>query len=207
MKICPLPSCGKEHSRPGKFCCRSCANTRTFSEESIQKKIDGVKKWYNSLSDEDRELLKKKQHSAEIKEKRKQSIDAKFSSMQWGDLSAAGRKKRIIKEQDGRCLICRINEWLDSPVILELDHIDGNTDNNNRVNLRALCPNCHSQTPTWRKGFKNRPPDEHTIMIEYHNSTSMTDLLKRLNLKWGSFVLVTKILEKNGIGDLWSKKN
>ena len=32
---------------------------------------------------------------------------------------------------------------------LQLDHIDGNSDNNNLENLRLLCPNCHTQTDTW----------------------------------------------------------
>ena len=34
---------------------------------------------------------------------------------------------------------------------LEVDHIDGDKYNNSRENLRLLCPNCHSTTPTWRK--------------------------------------------------------
>lgn len=39
-------------------------------------------------------------------------------------------------------------------ITFELDHIDGNNTNNSRENLRGLCPNCHSQTKTWR-GKKN----------------------------------------------------
>lgn len=33
---------------------------------------------------------------------------------------------------------------------MELEHKDGNNANWSRENLEALCPNCHSQTPTWR---------------------------------------------------------
>lgn len=33
---------------------------------------------------------------------------------------------------------------------LEIDHIDGNAENSKRENLRVLCPNCHSLTPTWK---------------------------------------------------------
>lgn len=33
---------------------------------------------------------------------------------------------------------------------LEIDHIDGNANNNNEDNLRLLCPNCHSLTPHFR---------------------------------------------------------
>ena len=35
-------------------------------------------------------------------------------------------------------------------IILDLDHIDGNNRNNQLSNLRFLCPNCHSQTETYK---------------------------------------------------------
>jgi 5-methylcytosine-specific restriction endonuclease McrA len=33
---------------------------------------------------------------------------------------------------------------------LELEHKDGNSDNNIEDNLELLCPNCHSQSPTYK---------------------------------------------------------
>lgn len=45
-------------------------------------------------------------------------------------------------------------EWDGSKLTLELDHINGTHDDNRKENLRWLCPNCHSQTITY-KG-KNR---------------------------------------------------
>ncbi len=33
---------------------------------------------------------------------------------------------------------------------LELDHINGDRDDNRLGNLRVICPNCHAQTPTYR---------------------------------------------------------
>jgi hypothetical protein len=54
------------------------------------------------------------------------------------------------------CEECKIGpEWNGQPLTLELDHVDGDRFNNERENLRLLCPNCHSQTPTFR-GRKNR---------------------------------------------------
>jgi len=64
------------------------------------------------------------------------------------------RKEQVLLEQDGKCAICGISDWLGAPLSLQLDHIDGNNKNNRRDNLRCLCPNCHTQTPTW--GSKKR---------------------------------------------------
>jgi len=48
-----------------------------------------------------------------------------------------------------KCSVCDITNWLDQELVLHLDHIDGNPRNNLVTNLRLLCPNCHSQTPTY----------------------------------------------------------
>ena len=41
-------------------------------------------------------------------------------------------------------------EWEGKVLVLELDHINGDHSDNRLENLRILCPNCHSQTPTFR---------------------------------------------------------
>lgn len=71
------------------------------------------------------------------------------------------QRKYISAKQNNKCLNCNISTWQNAPLILELDHIDGNASNNNISNLRMLCPNCHSQTPTFKNknkgnGRKNR---------------------------------------------------
>lgn len=52
--------------------------------------------------------------------------------------------------KDYKCKICSLTDWQDTHLTLELDHKDGNRKNNTLDNLRWLCPNCHSQTPTFR---------------------------------------------------------
>jgi hypothetical protein len=61
-------------------------------------------------------------------------------------------KKRLVKEGiiEYNCSMCKIKEWNGKILVLELDHIDGNRTNHSVNNLRLLCPNCHSQTDTFR---------------------------------------------------------
>lgn len=44
--------------------------------------------------------------------------------------------------------------WLKKPLVLHVDHKDGNFLNNKLNNLQFLCPNCHSQTDTYCKKKK-----------------------------------------------------
>jgi hypothetical protein len=59
---------------------------------------------------------------------------------------------RLIKENilPPYCNSCKLTEWLGKPIPLELEHKDGNHDNNSLNNLELLCPNCHAFTPTYR---------------------------------------------------------
>ena len=58
----------------------------------------------------------------------------------------------LIECSNYSCSICSWGETNESTnrVPLEVDHIDGNHKNNSYENLRVLCPNCHSLTPTYR---------------------------------------------------------
>ena len=70
-----------------------------------------------------------------------------------------GTLLRFLKEQHGEnCFECGIGaEWNGKKLSLQLDHIDGNSDNNSLKNLRILCPNCHTQTETYgSKGHGSR---------------------------------------------------
>lgn len=47
------------------------------------------------------------------------------------------------------CQACGLAEWQGRALSMHLDHINGIKDDNRLENLRMLCPNCHSQTPTY----------------------------------------------------------
>jgi transposase/5-methylcytosine-specific restriction endonuclease McrA len=54
------------------------------------------------------------------------------------------------------CAECGISgDWNGRALTLQVDHIDGQFWNCRAENLRFLCPNCHSQTPTY--AGRNRP--------------------------------------------------
>ncbi len=72
-------------------------------------------------------------------------------------------KKRLIRDGllEYKCIECgNDGEWNGKPISLEIDHINGVNDDNRLDNLRILCPNCHSQTPTFRvKNISLRPKE------------------------------------------------
>ncbi len=57
---------------------------------------------------------------------------------------------------EAKCVRCELFTWLDEPIPLELDHIDGDNTNNELSNLRLLCPNCHAKTSTYRGKNKRK---------------------------------------------------
>lgn len=64
-------------------------------------------------------------------------------------------KKYLIEKFGEKCSECgQESNWNNKPLVLQLDHIDGDSDNNYPKNLRLLCPNCHTQTENF--GSKGR---------------------------------------------------
>lgn len=67
-------------------------------------------------------------------------------------------KKRLLTANllQYHCSKCGISDWQNEPLSLHLDHINGISDDNRIENLRLLCPNCHSQTPTYAGRAKKK---------------------------------------------------
>ena len=48
------------------------------------------------------------------------------------------------------CALCHnAGTWSGRPLVLVIDHINGDFHDNRSDNLRFLCPNCHAQTPNY----------------------------------------------------------
>jgi hypothetical protein len=61
-------------------------------------------------------------------------------------------KRRLIREGylEPQCHSCGLVVWKGQPIPLELEHINGDPQDNSLENLTLLCPNCHALTTTYR---------------------------------------------------------
>ena len=71
-------------------------------------------------------------------------------------------KIRLIKEGylDEKCYSCGRDTWLEKDIALQLNHKDGDKEDNGLRNLELLCPNCHAMTEHWKvkNEFKESSP-------------------------------------------------
>ena len=99
-----------------------------------------------------------------------------------------------------KCVICQCTSWQNHPISLELDHIDGDRTNNSLENLRLLCPNCHSQTATFRgKNIAGhggvKVPDDVLLNMLYSTHNIREALIKTgLAASGGNYIRAKKLL-------------
>lgn len=76
-----------------------------------------------------------------------------FEKIENGDttLYFENYKRYLIHKYGEKCMECGWDKKnpITNNVPVQLEHIDGDADNNSLSNLKLLCPNCHSLTPTF----------------------------------------------------------
>jgi len=178
--------CNNDHDGTygsGRFCSSHCARSSSTKDkrEEINKKVSDKLKGKptgRTLSDED---ITRLQTAKGIRPPRKEYI----LSLDFNSLKYEMLRERLLYEQDYKCHDCYIDEWKGHFISLELEHIDGNRDNNDRSNLKMICPNCHSITPTWRgrnkQSNKNRYTDKE-MYTAYLKNDNIFQTLKSLDM-------------------------
>lgn len=106
-----------------------------------------------------------------------------------------------------KCSCCgNEGEWLNKPLSLQLDHINGNCSDHRLENLRWLCPNCHSQTET--HGSKNDAYSSTRITKQYNITPELRGLIIDKYKELGSQQKVSDVLNisKNAIKQIISEE-
>jgi hypothetical protein len=158
------------------FCNQSCAaifNNKIRITKASQNKINIIKceeiglnkkmsikrqcNFCNIEFDLTRLLSPKKYCSASCRSK--QIHEQKLVDIENGVYTVKSNKQYksyIISKKGHQCEMCSFTEWGGKPILLILDHIDGNSDNFKLDNLRVICSNCDTLTPTYKGRNKGK---------------------------------------------------
>lgn len=223
-------NCQNEHRGEygsGRFCSQKCSRSfsaKTNREETNKKVSETLKRKFECGEFRPTNSFKKGidhrrdnrphmrgvyKHSEETKQKLKlismkrfeADFQKKLNIFPFETLTKEMRRKILFKERGAKCECCRIENWLEQNLSFQIDHIDGNHKNNVKTNLRILCPNCHSLTPTWRgKNIKNRIHKE-DFLKALNATKNIHQALKMLNLNpvGGNYSTAKKLILENGV--------
>ena len=110
-------------------------------------------------------------------------------------------KGRIVKDNllDYKCSKCSIENWCGETIVLDLDHINGNNRDNRLINLRYLCPNCHSQTDTYKGRNKNtgkQKVSDEDLLTAYKKCRTIRQALIEVGIapKGGNYERLKKLI-------------
>lgn len=183
-----------------------CSASSSQCPANKAKNSKGLKHAYKtgikSIYDNNKNLELMREKSIEVK---KLTAKNRFDSGKSNHMSNLAIK-RILLDHHGRgnsCEICNITDWQGNAIVFELDHIDGDNFNNTLDNLRFLCPNCHSQTKTFRgrniNTGKKKVSDEELIeALKKTNNIRQALILVKLSPRGANYIRASKLLTKIG---------
>jgi hypothetical protein len=130
--------------------CRNKKSSREYQQRLLSVKTDlKCKLCDHPISSGSRNGYIQHLHSKHGK--RLIDVDPGFLADRFDSLGSAQRRELLLTEANYSCTQCGFNKTRPcGATILEIDHVDGDHTNNDRSNLRVLCPNCHTLTPTFR---------------------------------------------------------
>ena len=109
-------------------------------------------------------------HASKFCSRKCQSLMERDQKIKSGNYSTLVAKKYLLSINN-KCLICKLEPiWNNKPLMMVLDHIDGNSENNDLSNLRLVCPNCDSQLDTFKS--RNRGNGRYLRRTRYKNGQS-----------------------------------
>ena len=202
--------CQKEHDGTfgsGRFCSKQCANTRVFSEETKLSKKTKMIAYFTNLKENDpikyaKYCEKQRTNGLLSSVEQGKKMRAYYDTKPWNELGKDGKRRRVIDEQEKHCSHCGLSEWRGQPITLELEHKDGNHMNDERDNLEAVCPNCHSLTDTWRgknQGNSKQGKISDNILIEALKATETIRqalIVVGLSPRGNNYVRAKRLLDK-----------
>lgn len=130
------------------------------------KRIGGYQH-FNATSKNTIKKLGKVEHNMEKRQKARKKPLEEILTLD-SSYQSSKLRQRLLDESifEYVCSFCGLSEWLGDKIPLELDHINGRHSDNRIENLRLLCPNCHTLTPTYR-GKKRKLPRKLCICGKY----------------------------------------
>jgi hypothetical protein len=183
IKLCL--ECNKEITNYGnKFCSQSCSAKHNNKLRPRKETTNNKNEKINKRNRDNYHLRKNKACvncgvtttnkycSSKCLNEYRQKIT--FYKIETGDVTFDYRqyKKYLIHKHGNKCMDCgwcEVNKT-SGKIPIELEHIDGDSSNNKLENLKLLCPNCHSLTPTYKA--LNIGNGRHSRMIRYNKGKS-----------------------------------